>query len=109
MNHSALLNEQRDLWITSGYEVSVERQNAFRLRGQTATLAGQPDLAVHGRGHATVIDVKTGREQSWHRVQVMIYMYALPRAFSQYRNIRLGGLDMGLGHCDTGMASNASG
>ena len=40
---------------------------------------------------ATIIDVKTGREQPWHRVQVMIYQYALPLALPQYRNVRIGG------------------
>ena len=40
---------------------------------------------------ATIIDVKTGREQPWHRVQVMIYQYALPLAIPRYRNVRIGG------------------
>ena len=40
---------------------------------------------------ATIIDVKTGREQPWHRVQVMIYQYALPLALPRYRNVRIGG------------------
>ena len=42
MRHTALLNQQRQEWEDRGYDVYVEGQNAFRLRGKTATLAGPP-------------------------------------------------------------------
>ena len=42
-------------------------------------------------GHALIVDVKTGREQPWHAVQVMTYIYALPRALPQYRDANLAG------------------
>ena len=70
---------------------SSKDQNAFRLRGKSATLAGRPDLVVLDDRDATIIDVKTGREQPWHKVQVMIYQYALPLALPQYRNVGIGG------------------
>ena len=91
MRHTALLNEQKALWAGSNREVYVEGQNAFRLRGKSATLAGRPDLVVLDDRDATIIDVKTGREQPWHRVQVMIYQYALPLALRQYKNVRVNG------------------
>ena len=91
MRHTALLNQQRREWEDRGHSVFVEGQNGFRLRGKSATLAGRPDLVVLNDRDATIIDVKTGREQPWHRVQVMIYQYALPLALSQYRNVRVGG------------------
>ena len=91
MRHTALLNQQRQQWEDDGHTVHVEGQNAFRLRGKAATLAGRPDLVVLDDRDATIIDVKTGQERSWHRVQVMIYQYALPLVFSQYRNVRVGG------------------
>ena len=91
MKHTALLNEQKAQWEEPGYDVHVEGQNAFRLRGKSATLAGRPDLIVDRFDDALIIDVKTGREQPWHAVQVMIYMYALPRALPQYRDVRLAG------------------
>ena len=78
MRHTALLNEQKALWAGGNRRVYVEGQNAFRLRGKAATLAGRPDLVVLDDRDATIIDVKTGREQVWHRVQVMIYQYAVP-------------------------------
>ncbi len=91
MRHTALLNEQKIQWESDARTVFVEGQNAFRLRGKSATLAGRPDLVVLDDRDATIIDVKTGREQPWHRVQVMIYQYALPLALPQYRNVRFGG------------------
>ena len=77
--HTKMLNEQRDQWTQRGYEVRVENQNAFRLRGQSATLAGKPDLLVLQNNRVLVVDVKSGREQPWHKFQLMLYMYALPR------------------------------
>ncbi len=91
MRHTALLNQQRREWEDRGHAVFVEGQNAFHLRGKSATLAGRPDLVVLDDRDATIIDVKTGREQPWHRVQVMIYQYALPLALPQYRNVRIDG------------------
>ena len=91
LNHTALLNEQKDQWEAKGLELRVERQNSFRLRGRTATLAGQPDLIIERSNDALIIDVKSGQEQPWHSVQVMIYQWALPRALPQYQHARLAG------------------
>ena len=71
--HTKLLNEHRDLWIQGGYETRIESQKAFRLRGQTATLAGKSDLLVLSNDHVLITDVKTGQERPWHRYQPMIY------------------------------------
>ena len=49
------------------------------------------NLIVARGDDALIIDVKTGREQPWHAVQVMIYQYAIPRALPQYRNVRMVG------------------
>ncbi len=91
LDHTAMLNEQKAQWETKGQEVRVERQNSFRLRGRTATLAGQPDLIVERSNDALIIDVKSGQEQPWHTVQVMIYQWALPKASPRYQHARLAG------------------
>ena len=91
LNHTALLNDQKSHWEARGDDVRVEAQNAFRLQGRTATLAGKPDIIVVRDDHALIIDVKAGREQPSHTVQMMIYMYALPRALPQYREAKLSG------------------
>ena len=38
-----------------------------------------------------VVDVKTGRESASHVVQVMICLYAVPRALEQYRTLKMRG------------------
>ena len=91
IRHTALLKEQRGEWEARGHDVYVEGQNSFRLQGQSATLAGKPDLVIVRNKDALIIDVKTGRQQAWHVVQVMIYMYALPRALPQYLDLKLRG------------------
>ena len=49
LDHTALVNRERESREKLGYTVFTENQNAFRLRGRNATLAGKPDLiAVKG-------------------------------------------------------------
>ena len=91
LTHSSLLNEKKSQWEARRQKVYVEGQNSFRLRGQSATLAGRPDLIVVRSNDALIIDVKAGREQPSHFVQIMIYMYALPRALPQYQHAKLAG------------------
>ena len=91
IRHTALLNEQKAEWQERDHEVRVEGQNSFQLTGETATLAGKPDLIVVRDDDALIIDVKTGREQPSHKAQLMIYMYALPRALPRYQDVRIAG------------------
>ena len=90
LNHTALLNRRRANWEIGGYSVEVEGQNSFQLRGRAATLAGKPDLIAQREGgsEAVIIDAKTGHERPSHIAQVMIYLYAIPRALEQYRNVK---------------------
>ena len=91
LNHTALLNKRKANWKHGGFDVNIEGQNSFALRGRSATLAGQPDLITQRDGQAVIVDVKTGQESASHVVQVMIYLYAIPRAFEQYRTLKLRG------------------
>ena len=91
LTHTSLLNEKKSQWEARRQHVYVEGQNSFRLRGQSATLAGRPDLIVVRSNDALIIDIKAGREQPAHFVQIMIYMYALPRALPQYQHAKLAG------------------
>ena len=86
VRHTSMLNEQKAQWEDRGHDVYVENQNTFRLQGETAVLAGKPDLVVVHDDDARIVDVKSGKEQPSHRVQLMIYMYALPRALEQYQH-----------------------
>ena len=91
LNHTALLNEQRQRWEQQGYTVLTEGQNSFNLRGSSAALAGKPDLVARRRDQITVIDTKTGRPTPAHTAQVLIYMYALPRALERYKGLSIAG------------------
>ena len=91
LNHTSLLNEKKSQWEARRQHVYFEGQNSFRLRGQSATLAGRPDLIVVRSNDALIIDIKAGREQPSHVVQIMIYMYALPRALPQYQHAKPAG------------------
>ena len=72
LNRTSLLNEHKTQWEARGQDVYVEGQNSFRLRGQSATLAGRPDLIVVRNDDALIIDIKAGQQQRSHYVQIMI-------------------------------------
>lgn len=91
LEHTALLNERRANWEVGGYGVDVEAQNRFELRGTTATLAGRPDIIAHRGDDGVIVDAKTGHDSPSHAVQVMIYLYAVPKALRRYREIKLSG------------------
>ena len=91
LEHTALVNRARESREQLGYTVYTENQNSFRLKGKVATLAGKPDLiAVKGQD-AVIIDAKTGRPSPHHSVQVLTYMYAVPRALDRYRGMEFRG------------------
>ena len=91
MEHTGKLNECRQYWEEQGCTVLTEGQNSFVLRGKSAALGGKPDLIAWRGSTGTVIDIKTGQPSPSHSVQVMIYMYAIPRALHQYRGITFSG------------------
>ena len=90
-DHTALLNESREAWESKGYSVLTEDQNHFGLRGKTAVLAGEPDLVARKGGELVIIDAKAAKPRPAHAIQVMIYMYALPRAQERYRGLTVAG------------------
>ena len=91
LDHTALLNERRANWEVGDYDVDVEAQNRFELRGKTATLAGRPDIIAHREDDGVIVDAKTGHDSPSHTVQVMIYLYAVPKALRRYRETKLSG------------------
>ena len=91
LDHTALVNERISNWEIGGYDVDVERQNSFVLRGKSATLAGRPDIIAYRDEQAVIVDAKTGNDSPSHAVQVMIYLYAVPKALERYRYVKLRG------------------
>ena len=82
--HTALLDRSRRQWDDRGFSTFVEDQNSFRLCGNVATLAGKPDLIAVNGTRAVISDAKTGQPKPSHQAQVMLYMYAVPRALPQH-------------------------
>ena len=73
-------------------------RTASNSEGRSATLAGKPDLITQRDGQAVIVDVKTGQESASQIVQVMIYLYAIPRALERYRTLKLRGQATYLDH-----------
>ena len=69
----------------------TENQNRFtfrgKTRGQTPSLGGKPNLIARRGVCGTIIDVKTGKPSPSHSVQFVLYMYAVPKALSQYNGV----------------------
>ena len=97
--HTLGINENRRQWEAVGYTVFTENQNSFALRGRMATLGGKPDLIARLGDWGTIIDVKTGKPSPSHGVQLMLYMYAVPRAMRQYRGVSFDGRIAYQDHC----------
>lgn len=92
MRHTAMLGDLRDKLSGNGRRLFLERQNKFALDGRSATLGGTADLVAAGDTTATVYDTKTGAPNDAHRVQVMLYMYALPRAKPEFEGVTFDGM-----------------
>ena len=91
LEHTALVNDERAARERIGYTVYTENQNLLRLTGKMATIAGKPDLIAEKHADTVVIDAKTGKTSPYHRAQVMIYQYAVPKALTQHQGKRLSG------------------
>ena len=91
LDHSANVAANRRHWEEQGYVVFTEEQNSFVLRGKSAKLAGKPDLIVKQEDSGVVVDIKTGRPFPSHSVQVMLYMYAIPRSLGQHKGVSFEG------------------
>ncbi len=91
MNHTEMLGGLRNRFVGEGYEVRVENQNAFTASGKTAKLGGKPDLVAIGPAQL-IVDAKTGQPRTSDHVQVMTYMWALPRVDSRYSGVVFDGL-----------------
>lgn len=84
MKHGELLEQTRRYYQRQGYMISLDAQNSFVLRGNTATLSGRPDLVATRDNETVVVDVKVGQPSAASIAQVLIYLYALPRALPSH-------------------------
>src|SRR4051812_20477199 len=82
-DHTALLKERRDELVADGWRVRVENENAFRLKGAAALLAGKPDLIALKDGTARIVDIKTGQVRNKDWWQTLVYMFAVPKCWPE--------------------------
>ena len=87
LQHTAMLAREHRRWQERDFSVLLEDQNHFNLRGKTATLAGKPDIIALNGSSGVIVDVKTGQPSPAHNAQVMLYMYAVPRAMPQHQHM----------------------
>ena len=88
MNHTALMRVVRARLEGDGYEVFSEGQNDFRLLGNTgAYLAGRPDFIAIKDTTGMIVDAKTGQPRDSDSAQVLLYMWAVPRALVQFKDV----------------------
>ncbi len=90
--HTALTETRAKELRDNGYSVYIEDQNSFKLQGGNgAVLSGKADIVAVKDGDACVIDCKTGSEKHSDKLQVLLYMYVLPKTIARYRGLSLRG------------------
>lgn len=90
MEHTSMRSEVMNHYISKGYEVIPEM--SVKVSGEIATLKGKIDLIVLKEEHPLIIELKTGTPRPADKLQVMLYLWAIKRAYSRFRNIPFDGL-----------------
>lgn len=91
IEHTDMLRRRARELEAEGYVVSLEDQNAFKLRGQAGTLAGKIDLIAVRGDDVRIVDCKSGEARSADVQQVLSYLFALPLVRPSVRGKRLVG------------------
>lgn len=79
-DHTKLMAARRRQLEADGWKCTVEEDNAFKLEGQIAVVAGKPDLVAIKGDRVLVVDGKTGRERDADIYQVLLYLFAVPKS-----------------------------
>lgn len=79
-DHARLIRDRRRDLEEAGYSVTVEDQNQFKVEGETAIVAGKPDLIARKGDEVLIVDGKTGRRRDSDIWQVLLYLWAIPRS-----------------------------
>ena len=89
--HTALLRQTAAEHEKQGYTIYTEGQNLFTLKGKIGTLSGKPDVVAVKDTAGWVVDAKTGWPKASDRIQVMIYMWALPQTNPAFARVTFDG------------------
>lgn len=79
-DHNKLMARRRKELEEDGWAVTSEEQNAFKLEGESAIVAGKPDLVATKPGQVLVVDGKTGKERDSDIWQVLFYLFSIPKS-----------------------------
>lgn len=89
--HSEMVRTRAIALKKEGYDVYIEQQNKFSLKGRAATLGGVPDLVAIRGAESLVIDCKTGQQRDSDYFQILTYMLVLPVTHPACRRRALAG------------------
>jgi len=89
--HGDMVRARADELRGQGYDVFVEGQNKFSLKGRAATLGGVPDLVAVRGGEGLVVDCKSGQRRDSDAFQVLTYMLVLPLTHPSCQGVTLAG------------------
>jgi CRISPR/Cas system-associated exonuclease Cas4 (RecB family) len=79
-DHNRLMAGRKRELERDGWTVTTEEQNKFLLEGETALVAGKPDIVATKDGQILVVDGKTGRRRDSDLWQVLFYLFAVPKS-----------------------------
>ena len=91
IQYTCQLNDCIKRYEEQGYTVSNGGPNAYSLSLAEAVLSGRPDVIATKGDDCVVVDFPKGEPNRSHQFQVMIHMYALPRAVERLRDMSLRG------------------
>jgi hypothetical protein len=90
MEHSSFRNEIQQRYAKRGFEVLPEVQ--VSIFGEVAQLKGRIDLVAISERENLIIEVKTGKPRPSDKIQLMLYIWALPKTYSRFRGATFDGL-----------------
>lgn len=76
--HAQMVQERAEAWRAGGWTVTVEDQNKFTVKGQSATVGGVADIVAIREDEIRVEDCKTGKRRDSDYFQVVLYVLLLP-------------------------------
>lgn len=82
-DHAALVQRRAGELVDEGWRVRIENENAFRLKGQSAIVAGKMDIVALRDGVVRIVDAKTGQQKHRDFFQLLIYLFALPKCWPE--------------------------
>ena len=91
LEHTELVRICTGEYEQRGFNVTVERQNDFRLQVGGATISVRPDIVAWRDSEAVIVDAKAAKPNPSNEIQVMLYMSWLPMIDPRFQKAKLSG------------------